>query len=304
MKTTKKTMNSKRRWQLVFCLCMIALPIVQFCIMYIAVNIRSIFMAFQAYDTVSGKWTIIGFDNFVQVVRNLSAGSILSTSVENSLKFYVIGLFVGTILALIFSYYLFKKYFLTPLFKIMLFLPSMIAVTVLVTLYQYFVDAALPDIFGIEGLLTKKDAIFPTIIFFNLWCGFGTNVIMYTNAMSGIDESIIEYSKLEGVKPLREMVSIVCPLIYPTITTFLVVGIAGLFTSQANLYIFYGSQAPKSLMTLGYYMFTKVVGETASLSEYPYAAAMGILCTCIAAPITIFVRNMLDRLDPVNGGKQ
>jgi len=299
-----RTINRKRKWQLIFCLCVLALPIIQFCIMYIGVNIRSVFMAFQEYDTKSGTWTVVGFDNFIKVFRNLSAGSILTSTVKNSLIFWIVGLCFGTVLALAFSYYLFKKRFLTPLFKIMLFLPSMISVTVLVTLYQYFVDAALPDIFGFEGLLTKKEAIFPTILFFNIWCGFGTNVIMYTNAMSGIDESIIEYSKLEGVKPLREMVSIVLPLIYPTITTFLVVGIAGIFTNQANLYIFYSEQASKDLMTLGYYMFTKVVGKAASLSEYPYAAAMGLLCTFIAAPITLLARKLLDRFDPVYGGEK
>ena len=304
MSINKKMMNSRKRWRLIFCLCVLALPIAQFCIMYIGVNIRSVLMAFQKYDTATGVWSPNGVNNFVQVWHNLSEGSILRDTISNSLTVWIIGLFVGTVLALMFSYYLYKKCFLTPLFKVMLFLPSMISVTVLVTLYQYFVDAALPDIIGIEGLLTKKETIFPTIVFFNLWIGFGTNVIMYTNAMSGIDESIMEYSKLEGVKPFRELVSIVCPLIYPTITTFLVVGIAGIFTNQLNLYIFYSEQAPKNIMVLGYYMFTKVVGKAASLSEYPYAAAMGIMCTCIAAPITIAVRFILDKFDPVNGGAQ
>lgn len=304
MSINKKMMNSRKRWRLIFCLCVLALPIAQFCIMYIGVNIRSVLMAFQKYDTATGVWSPNGVNNFVQVWHNLSEGSILRDTISNSLTVWIIGLFVGTVLALMFSYYLYKKYFLTPLFKVMLFLPSMISVTVLVTLYQYFVDAALPDIIGIEGLLTKKETIFPTIVFFNLWIGFGTNVIMYTNAMSGIDESIMEYSKLEGVKPFRELVSIVCPLIYPTITTFLVVGIAGIFTNQLNLYIFYSEQAPKNVMVLGYYMFTKVVGKAASLSEYPYAAAMGLMCTCIAAPITIVVRFILDKFDPVNGGAQ
>ena len=184
----------------------------------------------------------------------------------------------------------------------MLFLPSMISMSVFVLIFSYFVDAALPDILGIKGFLTNSKTIFPTILLFNIWISFGTNVIMYSNAMAGIDESVIEYARIEGISPIRELFQIVLPIIFPTLQTFIVTGIAGIFIGQANLYLFYGSYADPQIMTIGYYLFTRVVGETASHSEYPYAAAMGIVFTLVAAPITLGVKKFMDRADPVNGG--
>ena len=49
-----------------------------------------------------------------------------------------------------FSYYLCKKLWGHRLFKVMLFLPSMISMSVFVLIFSYFVDAALPYIFGIN----------------------------------------------------------------------------------------------------------------------------------------------------------
>ena len=275
---------------------------IQFAIMYVGVNFNSVIMAFQKRDTLTGTSSFVWFENFATVFRNLFTGSTLGQALLNSIICWALGLFVGTLLAIMFSYYLYKKFWGHALFKVMLFLPSMISMSVFVLIFSYFVDAALPDILGIKGLLTDSKMIFPTILFFNIWISFGTNVIMYSNAMAGIDESIIEYARIEGISPIRELFQIVLPIIFPTLQTFIVTGIAGIFIGQANLYLFYGSYADPQIMTIGYYLFTRVVGETASLSEYPYAAAMGIVFTLVAAPVTLGVKKLMDRADPVNGG--
>lgn len=298
----EKSVISTRTSQLLFCLAITILPMIQFAIMYIGVNFNSVLMAFQKYDTQTGTSSFVWFDNFVIVFNNLFTGSTLGRALLNSVICWALGLFVGTLLAIMFSYYLCKKLWGHRLFKVMLFLPSMISMSVFVLIFSYFVDAALPDIFGIKGFLTDAKMIFPTILFFNIWISFGTNVIMYSNAMSGIDESLIEYAKIEGVSPIKELFLIIVPIIFPTLQTFIVTGIANIFIGQANLYLFYGSYADPQIMTIGYYLFTRVVGETASLSEYPYAAAMGIVFTLVAAPITLGVKKFMDKADPVNGG--
>lgn len=298
----EKRVLKKRTKQLLFCLAITIIPMIQFAIMYVGVNFNSVIMAFQKHDTLTGTSSFVWFENFATVFRNLFTGSTLGRAFLNSIICWALGLFVGTLFAIMFSYYLYKKFLGHALFKVMLFLPSMISMSVFVLIFSYFVDAALPDILGIKGLLTDSKMIFPTILFFNIWISFGTNVIMYSNAMAGIDESIIEYARIEGISPIRELFQIVLPIIFPTLQTFIVTGIAGIFIGQANLYLFYGSYADPQIMTIGYYLFTRVVGETASLSEYPYAAAMGIVFTLVAAPVTLGVKKLMDRADPVNGG--
>ena len=301
---TQKRVLKKRTKQLLFCLAITIIPMIQFLIMYVGVNFNSVLLAFQKHDTLSGETIFVGFKNFSNVFKNLFTGSTLSRALLNSVICWALGLFVGTLFAIMFSYYLYKKFWGYRLFKVMLFLPSMISMSVFVLIFNYFVDFAIPDYFNIMGLLTDPKTIFPTILFFNIWISFGTNVIMYSNAMGGIDESIIEYARIDGVSPIRELFCIVVPIIFPTLQTFIVTGIAGIFIGQANLYLFYGSHCDPEIMTIGYYLFTRVVGETASRAEYPYAAAMGILFTLVAAPITFGVKRLLDKADPINGGSK
>ena len=122
---------------------------------------------------------------------------------------------------------------------------------------------------------------------------------MYSGAMNGIDPSVLEAAKLDGANPFREFFSIILPLIFPTIQTFLVTGIAELFVNQINLVAFVGlSPRNTKVMTVGYYLFTE--GEFAMdiPSRMPILATFGVLLTLIAAPITLISRWALDKFGP------
>lgn len=118
----------------------------------------------------------------------------------------------------------------------------------------------MPDIFKdyfhkeILGLFVGGKTMMPTLIFYNIFLSFGVNVLMYSSAMSSIDDSVIESASLDGVTPIREFWSIVVPLIFPTLATFLVVGVAAMFTDQAQLFALFGAEScPEQLYTIGYF---------------------------------------------------
>ena len=101
---------------------------------------------------------------------------------------------------------------------------------------------------------------------------------------------------LDGANLFEELIYIVLPLIYPTFVTFIVVGVGGIFTGQMALYSFFGPEADQSVQTFGYYLFkrTKMAGD----SDYPFLSAMGLLMTCIAAPLTFLVKWLLEKFGP------
>ena len=90
---------------------------------------------------------------------------------------------------------------------------------------------------------------------------------------------MIEYGQLEGISAFREFVSVVVPMIWGTITVFIVTSFVGLFTAQGALFSFFGYQAPYNMYTFGYYFFVMVVGDNATQASYPYAAAASLLFT-------------------------
>ena len=71
MKLTKlKRKGMRDVGELIFYICLVALPMLQVAIFYGYVNFNSFLMSFQSYDTLSGKFTFDGFVNFKNLWRN------------------------------------------------------------------------------------------------------------------------------------------------------------------------------------------------------------------------------------------
>ena len=122
--------------------------------------------------------------------------------------------------------------------------------------------------------------------------------MMYVGAMNNISESILEYAKIDGVNAWQEFVHIVMPMIYPTFTTFFVVGLAGVFTNQMRLFDFYGNTAELYLQTVGYHLYAGVQRAGADLTAYPYYAAMGLFFTSISVPTLLILRWAMQKYGP------
>lgn len=292
--------SKQKRNRLLFYISLVGLPSLQFLIFYIVVNFNSIILAFQEYNVDTASFTFHGFENFKSAIENFKTQTFLTAAVENSITLYLFTLLVGIPLAIVFSYYIYKKNFFHGGFKVVLFIPKIVSSVVLVIIFTYVVEEAYPELYNLitgektKGLLANKDTRFGTILFYTLWASFGTQILMYTGAMSGISESIIEAGQIDGIKPIQELIFIVVPMIYNTISTFIIVGVAALFTNQMNLYSFYGGSAEYKLYTLGYYMFSSA--QKATSVELPYLSAFGLVLTLIAAPISLLVRYGLNKL--------
>lgn len=302
--TVTKKKHNKSKKDLIFCIALLIIPIVQFCIFYIGVNFNSIMLSFQditiseqgeyartwTFDTMRGAFEVLTSPNFVKL------GGV-------SLLAYALTLAIGVPLALLFSYYIYKKFPLSKMFRVMLFLPSVISNIVIVLIYQFFVERAIPDIVlefskqQIDGLISDINTRFATIMFFNIWFTFGTTTLLYSNSMSGISEELVEAARLDGANQLQEFWHISLPMIFPTLETFLVAGIAGIFTNQISLFSFYGNQAPEELQTYGYYLYKSIQMATNETS-YPQLAAMGLIFTAIAVPVTLLAKHLLEKYGP------
>ena len=105
------------------------------------------------------------------------------------------------------------------------------------------------------GLLDNADTRFTTLVFFNIWVSFGVNVLLYSGAMSGINESVVESARLDGVNVVQEFIHITLPLIYPTIVTFIVINLSGVFTNIYAVLDLVGVNA-KEIANVGSWFYT------------------------------------------------
>lgn len=295
-----KGLDSKKKSRLIFYICGVAWPVIQFIVFYVFVNFNSILLSFRNFDIQSG-YSFAGIDNFKRVFSEIATQPFLKTAFKNT--FLIFGISIVSMFAmLIMSYYLYKKHLFSGIFKVMLFLPSIIPGIALVICYKYFVEVGVPKIWeevfniSIQGLLSNPNTKLITILFFNVWFGVGSSFLLFSGAMSGISDSIIEAATLDGVTAMQEFGYIVFPMIFPTFATFFITSFATLFTNQMSVFSFYGAQADYSVYTIGYYLYKSV--QTATMDQYPYLSAFGLVLTVIIIPICLLTKKALDKFGP------
>lgn len=299
VKKRKKRIN---RGDLIFYCLMMVWPVLQFSVFYIATKVNSVLYAFQSYDLLTGTVTwMTGY--LTTAFKMMTTSAEFHSMMKVTLQSFALTVGIGTPLGILFSYYISKNMCGSKLFRVVLFLPSIISAIVMVSMYQFFVEQALPElvfkVFGkrVEGLLENQNMRFATIMFYNIWVGFGVNVLMYSNSMSAIPADITEAAKIDGVSSVKEFFYISLPMIYPTIVTFLITSVATMFTNQYNMYSFYGSSSPSGTANYGYYIFN-VTQAAESRAEYSTISAMGLYLTAIALPLTLGTRYLLNKFGP------
>lgn len=293
-----KKRTSKQTKDILFFLLLVVWPILQFSVFYIFVNINSFRMAFVDQ---SGKFT---FDNFKIWFTLPEYKMPFLNGLKKSGIFFLINVGFSIPLALLFSYYIYSKLHGSAFFKVVLFLPNILSSIVMVILYSYFMNDALPDMlkdfFNLDYTLrlnsidNKSDIL---ILLFNIWFGFGTTVLIFSNSMGSISPSLNEAMKLDGASSLREFWSLIIPCIWPTISMFIVTNIAGILSNQYNIMSFF----PEGYEgTLGYYLFAHVQGfrTNPDAFELHKFAALGLISTAITIPLTFGIKKLLEKLGP------
>ena len=290
----------KNKGDLLFYALVLFIPLLQIAIFYFGVNFQNILMSFQTYSTTENTfyWNAgANFDRFVREIKDPN----FWLMVKDSFVVWIFTQLAGTVLALFFSYYIFKKRKLYNFFKFVLFLPSIIPGILLVLIFQSFMNNAMPAFLQEIGttmkpVLTSSKTYFTVVTVYTIWISFGSQVLVYSGAMNQIPDSMLEAGKLDGANSFTEFVQLVIPYIMPTVATFIIAGIATIFTNQNNLFSFYGDSLPGADKTIGYYLYYLVDASGQGMSNYCYASFLGLVSTLVAAPLTLIVRRLLRKV--------
>ena len=294
---TKDNDKKKRqRKRTLFIISILAIPVLHWLIFWLYVNINSILLAFKLPN---GAWS---FETMKQVFNELGeANSDLGIAVKNTLAYFtkdVIMLFWQLFIA----YMLYKKIAGYKAFRIIFYLPAIISSVTMVTMFR--------AIIGSEGVIAKffeqlewvypkllrdSDYATKTIMFFTIWIGWGGEMLVLGGAFERIPVEVLEAAKLDGVSPLRELVQLIIPMIWPTISTLLVLYATSLFNASGPIFLF-GTKGSYETWTLSYWIFHKVL--YGGSGQYNAVAALGLVFTCIGVPIVMLIRWILEKVIP------
>ena len=300
------TNNKKRKRRFmksstIFVIVMLAYSVLHFLIMWVGVNLNSILLSFKSYSYLTGDYSWLPFDqlfdNFNNIFTSIGKNADhYGDMLNSSLAYFIVSCFVTLPIALFFSYFIFKKIVGNGFFKVIFFLPSIIPLIILTTIYTLTVGSN-----GPVGTLLSKIGVNPSNLFltkgsaewmiwiFCVWAGIGYDVILLTAGMSRIPRDILESCKMDGVPSFWEFIRIVIPLTWSTITTLFIFGMMSVFT----VYLQPWYLAPKAdeTWTIG----TRIYLVSRSQVALHEPAALGLFYSLIGAPIIMGVRHLLNK---------
>ena len=141
-----------------------------------------------------------------------------------------------------------------------------------------------------KTFVNNEEYAMKTILTFVIYSGLGGRFVLFGGAMNSIDPSIIDAGKIDGAGPMRELVSIIIPCIWPTLSTLLLLCSTGIFTASGPSLLFdkgnYGTN------TISYWIYQITSGSGGSGESVELAAAIGIVFTLLGLPIVLTVKKL------------
>lgn len=299
--STKKEswLKSKTFHKYVFVYTLLLIPILNWVLFWLTVNISSIQLAFQ--DVRTGEQTLKNFKDFWESLTSKNGDLLIA--ITNTGKYFLSNLVIVVPLSLVIAFFLYKKIFGYKAFTVIFYFPAIISSVALVRVYTEFLaangplDQLLKLNIPLEGLFARKSTATNAIVAYTVWTGFSANILLFIGAMTRIPTEIIEAARLEGIKPMRELVSIIFPLVWPTFSTMIILSFTGLFSSSGPILLF-SPNGESNTSTLSFWIFKQVygVGEVGGSGSYNLVSATGLCFTLVAMPLILFVHWLVERV--------
>ncbi|MDY5440955.1 MAG: sugar ABC transporter permease [Candidatus Enteromonas sp.] len=303
MKTTKK--KKRNTWQEnLFILSCVLIPVVNFLVFYVYVNLDAFAMAFQ--KPIAGGQIIWTFDNFAWVFDKIFNGSRVATDNlrlafgNTFLTFFVqicmfvVGLFV--------SYFLYKKILGYKFFRIIFFLPSILSAVVTTVFYSQLMNNAgfqhfLTVLFHLDYELNSPlmDSSFANgmVLMHLIWLSFPSNMILWGGTFSRIPDAVLESARIDGANWVRELFQIILPIVWPTFVILITTQAAGIFGASGSVFLLTGGQY--GTQTVSNWIYTYVQTATGPNSGNLYrAATLGFCLTVVSCGLALGIRYFLN----------
>jgi len=259
--------------------------------------------------------TIEGFASYVRAFNS----PLFWTSLEHTLVFFIVAFVVQCIMGIIFAAILHSKVYAATFFKVIIFLPVVIAPAIMAPVHRrvFAVDGPINGILQHLGLIqidklgnrdwigwlssglthigmgdVTPNWIQPStslwvIIAVQIWSSIGMAFILFYAAMGQIDPEVLEASRIDGAGNIRMLVSVVVPNMKPTIVSLAILNAITALKLFDFPYLITGGGPAHSSEFLGTYIYSELFGVS---SHYGYAATLSVLLLILALAVSIIMR--------------
>lgn len=288
-----------------FIIGMLAGPVINWLVFWLYVNLSSFALAFQ---NNIGEWSLINFPRFWDQLTS-PYGESINMALKNTFRYFAVDTFILFPLQLIVSYFLYKRILGFKAFRTIFFFPSIISGVVLTTVYSNMIASYGPvgkllTNLGVEiplgGFLNNSATATPAIIIYCAWTAFSGTVILMTGAMSRVPVEVLESAKLDGCPAFTELIQLILPLIWSSLSTLLIFQMTGVLGAGGPILLF-KEEGGHDTVTLSFWIFRQVygTGQLGGTGNYGLVSCAGLIFTFISVPIILAIRWLIEKVPAV-----
>lgn len=292
--------NRSKRMRLLFILSMTIYPVAHYLLFTIYVNFNTIVYTFKRWNISTGKIDWVGFYNFTDIIEKIATQPPYKYAIRNTLLWIPLNIAVLLPLSLVVAYFFSKKIKLHNFYRIVYFFPSILSIVIITMVFSFMVSPnlgvvnAVLDAVGLESLkrswLGDPSTALGTVFFFCVWAGIGFNAAILLGAIGRIPNDLYEVGMLEGITKRKELIKVVIPMIWPTISTLVIIGTSGAFTIflQSKLL---SNGGPNFTTNTAALQIVNLVSD----GNYGTASAFGVMLAIVGGVITWMIKWFLDK---------
>lgn len=204
-------------------------------------------IAFQKFKPANGffgsEW--VGLENFRNLFTMPTIGQVIYNTVFISLCKMIGGIVVPVLFALMLNEV--AKAGIKRTYQTLVYLPHFLSWVILAGIFKDIlsqtgvINGALQSIgLGPIGFLSDQKAFPITMIFTDIWKGFGFGSVIYLSALTGIDQNLYEAAQIDGAGRIQQTIHITLPGLLSTIVLMTVLSMANIlnggFDQIYNMY--------------------------------------------------------------------
>jgi N-acetylglucosamine transport system permease protein len=261
-------------------------------------NILSVYYSLLEWNGISAS-KFVGLDNFFYMFKDQFVWRALSHNLILMITIPILTVYISIFLAYLLNN---KGFFEAPLYKVLFFLPNVLAVVVVGLLWRFIYDGeygllnALLKLVGLDTgnfyWLGDKRTALAALLPVAIWGGVGFYIVIFMNAMKSIPGSLYESAVLDGASHMTRLFKITMPLLNPVIRVSALFLVLGAIKGFEIMLILTNGGPAGATDVIGLYMFNMAFGTDSH--NYGYASSIGMFLFVIL----VIAKLIIDRFSP------
>jgi len=256
--------------------------------------IYSFFVSLTDYSGLNPSMNFVGFDNYISAFQDeVFLKALLNTTL------FVVGTIPFTLgIALFLAILLNNKIPMQGLFKSGFFLPSVISMVVISTIWIYIYSANgmlntfLRSIgFTVKdtSFLARPDTALISIMVMDVWAAFGYYLLLFFAGLKNIPTQLYEAAKIDGATKTQTAFKITIPMLKPTIFFVMALNTIRSFQIFSEIYTMTQGGPNNATQTIVHYLYQTSFRKF----DMGYGSAMAYILLGIILIITLIQKRVL-----------